>query len=112
MFISANMELTGSYDYGEVGRSVFIAIAASYAALDLAGRVTAATGRGRLVWLSGGAAAMGIGIWAMHLKGMLAFWWPVPVEYHWPTVLAALLVAVLVPAVALYVTTRQKMGPV
>jgi PAS domain S-box-containing protein len=110
--ISANAAMTGSYDYSEVARSVLIAIAASYAALDLAGRVTAASGRIRLTWLSGGAAAMGIGIWAMHMKGMLASHLPVPVEYHWPTVLGSLLVAILASAVALYVASRQKMGRV
>jgi two-component system, sensor histidine kinase and response regulator len=110
--ISANAALPGSYDYGEVARSVFIAIAASYAALDLTGRVTAARGRARLAWLSGGAIAMGIGIWAMHFKGMLAFHLPVPVQYHWPTVLTSLLVAILASRVALYVASRQKMGPV
>jgi PAS domain S-box-containing protein len=110
MFISATIELTGSYDYGEVGRSVLVAIAASYAALDLAGRVTAASGRIRAAWLTGGATAMGAGIWAMHVKGMLAFHLPVPVEYHWPTFLASLLVAMLASAVALYVASRRKMG--
>jgi two-component system, sensor histidine kinase and response regulator len=110
--ISASAALPGSYDYSEVARSVFIAIAASYAALDLTGRVTAASGRTRLAWLSGGAITMGIGIWAMHFKGMLAFRLPVPVEYHWPTVLASLLVAIFASAVALYVTSREKMGPV
>jgi PAS domain S-box-containing protein len=110
--ISASAALTGSYDYNEVARSVFVAIVASYAALDLAGRVTAAKSGIRLAWLSGGATAMGIAIWAMHFKGMLAFHLPVPVEYHWPTVLASLLVAVLASAVALYVASRPKMGPV
>ncbi len=108
--ISANAALTGSYDYGEVARSVLIAIAASYAALDLAGRVTAARGRARSLWLAGGAVAMGIGIWAMQFKGMLAFRLPVAVEYHWPTVLASLLLTILASAVALYVVSRQKMG--
>jgi NO-binding membrane sensor protein with MHYT domain len=110
--ISANAVMTGSYDYGEVARSIVIAVAASYAALDLVGCVTAARGRVRLAWLGGGAIAMGIGIWEMHFKGMLAFHLPVPVEYHWPTVLASLLVATLASAVALYVTSREKMGPV
>jgi len=100
----------GSYDYSEVARSVLIAIAASYAALDLAGRVTAGSGRVRLAWLSGGATAMGIGIWAMHFKGMLAFRLPVSVEYHWPTVLLSLVVAILASAFALYVVSRQKLG--
>jgi PAS domain S-box-containing protein len=110
--ISANAALPGSYDYSEVARSALIAIAASYAALDLTGRVTAASGRVRVAWLGGGATAMGIGIWAMHFKGMLAFHLPVPVEYHWPTVLISLLVAILASRVALYVASRQKMGPV
>jgi len=109
--VSGNAALPGFYDYGEVARSVLIAVAASYAALDLTGRVTAASGRTRVAWLSAGATAMGTGIWAMHFKGMLAFHLPVPVEYHWPTVLAALLLAVLASAVALYLASRQKMGP-
>jgi PAS domain S-box-containing protein len=108
--ISANTALSGSYDYGEVARSVLIAIAASYAALDLAGRVTAARGWVRLPWLSGGAIAMGIGIWSMHFKGMLAFRLPVPVEYHWPTVLASLTVAIFASAFALDLASRRKMG--
>jgi len=108
--ISASAALTGSYDYNEVARSVLIAIVASYAALDLTGRVTAARGRVRLAWLSGGAIAMGIGIWAMHFKGVLALRLPVPVEYHWPTVLASLLVAILASGVALYVASRRQMG--
>ena len=105
--ISASAALTGSYDYSEVAKSVLIAIVASYAALDLAARVTAAKGGIRLAWLSGGAIAMALGIWAMHFKGMLAFHLPVPVEYHWPTVLTLLLLAFLASAVALYVASRQ-----
>src|SRR6266849_1815432 len=112
VLISPNTTLTGSYDYGEVSRSILIAVAASYAALDLAGRVTAASGRARAAWLAGGAMAMGIGIWAMHFKGMLAFHLPVTVAYHWPTVLVSLLVAVFASAVALYIVSRQEMGPV
>jgi NO-binding membrane sensor protein with MHYT domain len=110
--ISANAALSGSYDYSGVTRSVLIAIAVSYAALDLTGRVTAASGRDRIAWVSGGATAMGIGIWAMHFEGMLAFRLPVSVEYHWPTVLVSLFVAILASAVALYAASRQKMGPV
>ncbi|HZZ14427.1 MAG TPA: MHYT domain-containing protein, partial [Candidatus Sulfotelmatobacter sp.] len=78
VIIPDNTVLPSTYDYAEVARSVFIAIAASYAALDLAGRVTAVRGRVRLAWLSGGAVAMGIGIWEMHFKGMMAFHLPVP----------------------------------
>ncbi len=106
----AAMNLIGSYNYALVALSVLIAMFASYAALDLAGRVTAAGGWTRAVWLLGGAGAMGTGIWSMHYIGMLAFILPIPVAYHWPTVLLSLLAAILASVVALGVVSRQKMG--
>jgi two-component system, sensor histidine kinase and response regulator len=102
--------MVGSYDLQMVGLSIFIAILASYAALDLAGRVTSARGRVRLLWLSGGSVAMGIGIWSMHYIGMLAFRLPVAVQYDWPTVLLSLLAAIFASAVALFVVSRSRMG--
>src|SRR5580698_9667880 len=104
------MNLIGSYNYALVAISVFIAVFASYAALDLAGRVTVAGGSTRAVWLVGGAGAMGTGIWSMHYIGMLAFILPIPVAYHWPAVLLSLFAAVLASVIALYVVSRQKMG--
>jgi diguanylate cyclase (GGDEF)-like protein len=101
--------LVGSYDYRLVSLSVIIAICASYAALDLAGRVTAARGSTRAVWLTGGATAMGIGIWSMHYIGMLAFTLPIPVLYDWPTVLVSLLAAMAASGTALYVVSRPTM---
>src|SRR3984893_2612661 len=106
----AAVNLIGSYNYAFVALSVLIAMFASYAALDLAGRVTAAGGWTRAVWLLGGASAMGTGIWSMHYIGMLAFILPIPVAYHWPTVLLSLLAAILASAIALYVVSRKKMG--
>ena len=107
----AAVNLIGSYNYALVALSVLIAMFASYAALDLAGRVTAASGWTRAVWLLGGAGAMGTGIWSMHYIGMLAFVLPVPLAYHWPTVLLSWFAAILASVVALYVVSRQKMGP-
>lgn len=104
--------LTGFYDYRLVALSVVVAILASYAALDLAGRVTASHGRLRFAWLAGGATAMGIGIWSMHYIGMLAYNLPVTVSYHWPTVLWSLVAAVLASAIALFVVSRKVMGHV
>ena len=101
--------LTGSYDYRLVAVSVLIAILASYAALDLAGRVTAARGRLRFIWLTCGAVAMGLGIWSMHYIGMLAYSLPVAILYDWPTVLVSLLAAVFASGVALYVVSRNEM---
>ena len=105
----AAANLIGSYNYALVALSVLIAMFASYAALDLAGRVTAAGGWTRAVWLLGGAGAMGTGIWSMHYIGMLAFILPIPVAYHWPTVLLSLFAAIFASVVALSVVSRQKM---
>src|SRR6267143_1792138 len=106
----AAVNLIGSYNYALVALSVLIAMFASYAALDLAGRVTAARGWTRAVWLLAGAGAMGTGIWSMHYIGMLAFILPIPVAYHWPTVLLSLFAAIFASVIALYVGSRQKMG--
>src|SRR5580704_48412 len=101
--------LVGSYDHRLVALSVVIAICASYAALDLAGRVTATRGNSRRLWLGCGASAMGVGIWSMHYIGMLAFNLPIPVFYYWPTVLLSLLAAIGASGIALYVVSRPIM---
>jgi diguanylate cyclase (GGDEF)-like protein/PAS domain S-box-containing protein len=102
--------LSGSYDYRLVALSVALAVFASYAALDLAGRVTSAQGRVRAIWLSAGAAAMGLGIWAMHYVGMLALTMPMPIFYNLPAVVLSLLAAISASGVALFVVSRPKMG--
>jgi len=106
-----DLVLHGHYDTRLVALSIVIAVLASYAALDLAGRVTSARGAARFLWLSGGATAMGTGIWSMHYIGMLAFRLPVPVQYDWPTVLVSLLAAIFASLIALFVVSRQRMGP-
>src|ERR1700677_3924149 len=102
--------LAGYYDYRLVAISVFISILAAYAALDLSERVTSAQGGTRVAWLNCGAAATGIGIWAMHYVGMVAFHLPIPVMYDWPTVLLSLSIAILASGVALYLVSRPTMG--
>jgi NO-binding membrane sensor protein with MHYT domain len=44
-------QISGTYDDRLVALSIIIAIFAAYAALDLAGRVTASRGTARLAWL-------------------------------------------------------------
>jgi diguanylate cyclase (GGDEF)-like protein/PAS domain S-box-containing protein len=93
-----------------VALSVVLSLASAYAALDFAGRVTAARRWHRSLWLAGGAMAMGLGIWAMHYVGMLALDLPVPVFYHYPTVALSLLAAVAASTVALSTVSRERMG--
>ncbi len=102
--------LQGNYNYWLVVLSVVLAMFAAFAALDLAGRLTAAHHWARGLWLAGGAVSMGLGIWSMHYIGMLAFNLPVPVLYHYPTVLASLLAAIAASAVALYTVSRERMS--
>jgi NO-binding membrane sensor protein with MHYT domain len=100
-----------SYDYWLVALSVVIAIFASYTALDLAVRVSTRQKNTRWAWLSGGAVAMGTGIWAMHYTGMMAYKLSVPVYYHVPTVMLSLLAAICASFIALYVVSQERIGP-
>jgi len=103
--------ISGIYDYRLVTLSFLIAIATSYTALDLAGRVTANRGGARTAWLFGGACSMGSGIWCMHYTGMLAFRLPLRVSYHVPTVIFSLLAAIVASLIALFVVSRSPMKP-
>lgn len=99
-----------SYNYFLVGLSVLISMCASYVALELGSRTAATNGQIRVLWLVGGAIAMGQGIWSMHYIGMLAFRMPVPVLYDLPTVVLSLLAAVFASGVALFVISGKGMA--
>ncbi len=99
--------ISGQYDPALVALSVVIAIFASYTALKLADRTTASHGKARAVWMTFGAAVMGVGIWSMHYIGMLAFSLPIPVFYDLPTVAISLLAAVFASYIALFVVSRE-----
>ncbi len=99
------------YNFPLVLVSVLISMGASYAALSLSDRVRVATTRRlSLLWLMAGAVAMGVGIWCMHYLGMLAAELPVPVFYHWPTVLLSLLLAIGAAKVALHVVSSEALN--
>lgn len=102
--------MTASYNYILVALSVFIGMSAAYAALDLAGRITATSGWVRSAWLTGGAIAVGIGVWSVHFTGMLAFSLPVPVDYYWPTVFLSLLAGIFAAGFSLFVLSRETVG--
>ncbi|MBY4947240.1 EAL domain-containing protein [Cupriavidus respiraculi] len=99
--------LESSHDTLLVIFSVLIAILASYTALDLAGRITAAQGRVAHVWLGAGAVAMGLGIWSMHFVGMLAFQLPIPLGYDVGITVGSLVIAIVASAFALWLVCQQ-----
>jgi NO-binding membrane sensor protein with MHYT domain len=95
-----------TYNPWLVALSVAVAIAVAYTALRLAGRVAEQRSGARL-WLLGGAASMGIGIWSMHFIGMLAFSVPIPLRYNVLTTLASLVIAMLTSGFALAVASQR-----
>lgn len=94
--------LIGYYETPLVLVSILVAIASSYSAFSLAGRVAGSNGRAKLAWIGGGAIAMGSGIWAMHFVGMLAFRLPIPLAYDIPITLVSLLLPIAVSGLALW----------
>ena len=101
--------MTGVYSPALVALSYIIAMMASYVALDLAGRLTTARGRAVYFWLTGGALAMGTGIWSMHFIGMLALHMPIPMAYALPTTFASMVIAVIVSGFALFTVGRANL---
>jgi NO-binding membrane sensor protein with MHYT domain len=101
--------MTGTFDPLFVALSLIIASLASYAALDLAGRVRSAEGSTRYGWLTGGATVMGLGIWSMHFVGMLAFRLPIPIAYELLLMLLSIAVAIGASLLALFVVSRAEL---
>jgi diguanylate cyclase (GGDEF)-like protein len=101
--------LTGSYSSSLVLISLCVAILASYTALDLTGRIATATGRSAYLWMSGGALAMGIGVWSMHFIGMLAFRLPIELGYDLGLTAFSLLIAVLSSGFALWLVSQPSL---
>ena len=98
--------MNGTYDLQLVVLSVIVATAASYAALDLARRVTASEGWRARAWLVGGAFAMGAGIWSMHFIGMLAFKLPIRMAYDPFITLLSMVIAIVTSGFALAIVSR------
>jgi methyl-accepting chemotaxis protein PixJ len=103
----ADIAMSSTYNRSLVILSIIIAVIASYTALNLAERVTVASGRVRLAWLIGGAASMGIGIWSMHFVAMLAFSMPIPIAYDLWTVVFSIMPAIIASGGALFLTSRH-----
>src|ERR687896_2527054 len=102
------MILIGTHDQALVALSILVASFASYTALDLGGRVRAATGLARQAWLVSAAIAMGGGIWAMHFVAMLAFSLPVTVSYDLGLTVLSLFAAIGATAVGFLIAGHTR----
>ena len=103
------MSVSGAHDSTLVTLSILIATVASYTALDLAGRIRAATGWAAHAWLATAALAMGGGIWAMHFVAMLAFSMPgMEAHYDLSLTLLSLIVPVAVTGIGFAVVNQPR----
>ncbi|KAF0866748.1 bifunctional diguanylate cyclase/phosphodiesterase [Pseudomonas sp. LD120] len=101
--------LIGSYSPALVVISLFVAILSSYTALDLTGRIATTQGRAAYLWMSGGALAMGIGVWSMHFIGMLAFELPIALGYDITLTALSLLISILSCGFALWLVSQPRL---
>lgn len=93
------MPITGSHHPLLIALSVAVALASSYTALDLAGRMAASRRWAALSWGGAAALAFGGGVWAMHFIAMLALALPTGVHFDGGLTALSLLVAIGASAV-------------
>ena len=94
------------FDFRLVALSGLALIVATYATLALAERIKSSQGRAWFAWLSGGAAAMGIGIWSMHYLGLRALDLPVPMLNN-PAVPLSILSTIFASGITLLVVSGK-----
>jgi len=87
-----------------VALSILVAIFASFTALSLSGRISAADRTARRWWIVAAAMALGGGTWAMHFIGMLAM--NMAARYAVDLTIVSLLVPVLVSYLGLEFVSR------
>ncbi|MFD1849601.1 bifunctional diguanylate cyclase/phosphodiesterase [Oceanobacillus bengalensis] len=100
-----------NYNYYIVALSVLIAILASYAALNIAGKISQENGKNKIFWLLGGSLVMGSGIWSMHFIGMLAFHTHMTVKYDIGLTLLSMLASFIASFIAFYITMPVVISP-
>jgi len=102
----AERAFASSYHLGMVAVSVLIAVFASFCAFEMAGRKAQ-----HQRWVTLGALMLGVGIWAMHFIGMIAFRLDCGVAYEpWTTGLS-MLPGIFAAAMALRVIAREHISP-
>lgn len=101
------MTIVGTHDVALVVLSILIAMAASYTALDLVGRIPQASPAMRRGWLAAGAVVLGGGIWSMHFIAMLALHVGMPVSYDVPMTVTSFLIALIGTGAAFVVASRH-----
>ena len=107
----ASLLVYGVYDPALVLLSVLVAVFASWMALQMAGQARQApNGLLRVTALGTGSVALGVGVWAMHFVGMLAFSLCAPVTYDPALTVWSMLPSLGASFVALSLIARQRIA--
>ncbi len=99
--------MTTSYNFFIVLLSILVAVYVSYIVVGVCLRIAVSRPKAAMLWTVGGSVSMGIGIWAMHFIGMLAFSLPVPVYYEISLTGLSIIPAILSSAIALFMIRRK-----
>lgn len=101
----------GVYDPWLVALSILIAMFASNVGLGVADRLSAtASPLEKWIWTGVGALTLGIGVWAMHFIGMLAFTLPCTVRYDKLITLLSMVPSILASGMALRMISRRRLS--
>jgi NO-binding membrane sensor protein with MHYT domain/signal transduction histidine kinase len=102
------LAIVARYDPTLVFLSVAIVSLASYATLNIAGRINASEkNTSKQAWFLAGALSMGIGAWAMHFIGVLALKLPFSISYDLLTTVLSTIPAILGCAIVLSVSVNS-----
>src|SRR5688572_269112 len=104
--------MIGTYHPILVALSILVGVLAFHVGLDFAERATVARGGPRLGWIGGGAAVTGLGVWSLHILGILALRLRLagtaPITFDVPKLLLAAVVAVVATGPALAIIVRRR----
>jgi PAS domain S-box-containing protein len=105
------MSALGFHSPTLIALSILIAMAASFTALDLAGRIRHDSGWVRRAWLGAAALVLGGGIWSMHFIAMLAFSAVMPATYDFQLTFLSFVIALIATGFGFYVASRDRATP-
>lgn len=103
--------MTGTYDYRLVLASLLVGFVTTLAAFALSARIYRSQPKTAGLWLLGGSAAMGSGIWVSQFMSMMAYKLPVPVGYAFDYTFLSWLTVVGVSWLALKIAIQPVMSP-
>jgi diguanylate cyclase (GGDEF)-like protein/PAS domain S-box-containing protein len=98
------------YDLRFVGMSAVLAILMPYTGFGVVERARASPVLVRRSWILAGGAAVGIGFCGVLDCGTWALSLPVPVRYHYPTLLLSVLLGILCGVAGVFAATREYKG--